>query len=188
MKKIIDGDVKLQNLCLKNLPNILLDVTIMGRFDCRWNNLISLENAPNIKNDSYFYCGENKLTNLIGVPLNLGKGSEFDCSFNELTSLEGAPTDVWSFICTNNHLINLKHAPEIVMAGFFCGNNRLKSLNGAPTTVGGMFMCYNNPLISLEGIPKTIGKGFYIDKSLSDKFPESYIRSLSNIKGDVFYM
>ena len=187
MQKIIDGDVKLQNLCLRNLPDSLLDVKIMGMFDCRWNDLISLENAPNIKDDSFFYCGANKLTNLIGIPLNFGKQCTFNCSDNELTSLEGAPTDVWSFDCSSNKLINLEHAPKIVAGDFFCVANRLESLKGAPDTVNGCFMCLDNPLISLEGIPKKIGKKLYISRELKNAFPEEYILSLSDISGGVFY-
>lgn len=187
MQKIIDGDIKLQNFCLENLPNFLSDVKIMGNFDCRWNDLISLENAPNIRDDSFFYCGANKLTNLIGIPLNFGKQCTFNCSNNELNSLEGAPTDVWSFNCSANLLIDLKHAPKIVHTSFFCRNNRLKSLRGAPDTVNGSFWCSSNPLISLEGIPKKIGRDIFIDVNLKNIFPEEYIRSLSNITGGVIY-
>ena len=187
MQKIIDGAVSLKNLHLGNLPVFLSNVKIMGDFDCRWNNLISLENAPNVINDKYYYCGDNKLTNLIGVPLNFGKRCTFDCSENELTSLEGAPTDVWSFNCSHNRLKNLEHAPKIVAGDFYCLNNRLESFRGAPDTVEGCVMCLNNPLISLEGIPKTIGKALYMPIALKNVFPEEHIRSLSDIRGPISY-
>ena len=187
MQKIIDGNVNLKNLHLENLPVFLSNVKIMGDFNCRWNNLISLENAPNVDNDKYYYCGDNKLTNLIGVPLNFGKRCTFNCSENELTSLEGAPTDVWSFNCSHNRLKNLEHAPKIVSGDFFCVASGLESLKGAPDTVEGCFMCLDNPLISLEGIPKKIGKMLYISRELENAFPEEYILSLSDISGGVFY-
>tara|TARA_R110000868_G_scaffold54509_4_gene170243 strand:+ start:9381 stop:9947 length:567 start_codon:yes stop_codon:yes gene_type:complete len=187
MQKIIDGDASLQNLCLENLPNLLSNVKIMGNFDCRWNNLISLKNAPNIDNDKYFYCGENNLTNLIGIPLNFGKRCTFDCSQNELTSLEGAPVNVWSFNCAYNRLKDLEYAPKIVSGGFYCNNNRLESFRGAPHTVEGSVMCLNNPLISLKGIPKIIGEALYLPMAVKNVFPEEYIRSLSDIRGVVSY-
>lgn len=52
-------------------------------------------------------------------------------------------------------------------------------------------------LTSLEGIPKVIGTNlniyygysgsFFLDITLKERFPEEYIRSLSDIKGKVVY-
>ena len=70
---------------------------------------------------------------------------------------------------------------------FFCEFNQLTNLIGAPHTVGGFFDCRHNPLTSLKGIPKTIEGSFYISEDLKEKFPEEYIRSLSNIEMRVLY-
>ena len=79
MSKKIIGDVILHNLYLKELPEILKDITVSGDF----------------------YCLDNKLTSLIGAPSNVG--GEFICSYNKLTSLEGAPTSVGGdFYCYDN--------------------------------------------------------------------------------------
>ena len=128
MRKIIEGDVNLCNLYLKELFD-LSDVEVVGNFNC---------------------------------------------SKNDLTSLVGSPHTVGGF--------------------FSCRNNNITSLKGAPHTVGGRFDCMHNHLTSLEGIPKSIGYGtgffkdFKISEKLKDKFPEEYIRSLCEIKGEVIYV
>ena len=74
-----------------------------------------------------------------------------------------------------------------VMGYFYCAINNLTSLAGAPHTVVGDFDCSYNNLTSLRGIPKTVGVDFFISKTLKDKFPEEYIRSLCEIEGEVIY-
>ena len=143
MRKIIDGDVRIDNLCLTELFD-LSDVEVTGVFSCR----------------------NNKLTSLIGSPHTVGQ-------------------DFW---CENNELTNLIGAPHTVGGSFACTNNNLTSLEGCPITVSGSFYCSGNNLTSLEGIPKTVGGNFYIGKTLEDKFPEEYIRSMCKIKGDVVYV
>ena len=79
MAKKIIGDVDLSNLHLKELPDILKDITVSG----------------------HFVCGHNKLTSLDGAPTNVG--GDFHCNFNKLTSLIGAPTYVGGdFLCYGN--------------------------------------------------------------------------------------
>ena len=113
----------------------------------------------------------------------------FNCSNNNLTSLEGSPHTVGgSLSCGNNELTSLKGGPHTVGGWFFCYDNDLNSLKGAPHTVGKSFDCCYNNLTSLEGIPRTIGVNFFISKTLKDKFPEEYIRSLCEIKGGVIYI
>ena len=90
-----------------------------------------------------FYCSNNKLTSLEGVPTSVDGG--FYCYYNNLTSLEGAPTSVGGdFICYYNNLISLVGAPTLVGGDFYCSYNKLTSLKGAPTSVGGDFYCYGN--------------------------------------------
>ena len=113
----------------------------------------------------------------------------FNCRDNDLTNLRGAPHTVGgSFFCNRNNLTSLKGSPHTVGGSFACTNNNLTSLEGCPITVSGSFYCSGNNLTSLEGIPKTVGGTFYIGKTLEDKFPEEYIRSLCKIKGDVVYV
>jgi len=100
-----------------------------------------------------------------------------------------------TFLCGFNNLTNLVGAPKSVGGNFNCEDNKLTSLIGAPETVGGDFNCNGNDLTSLGGIPKKIGDDwrehslgqFWISKELKDRFPEEYIRSLSDIKGRVVY-
>ena len=113
----------------------------------------------------------------------------FNCRDNDLTNLRGAPHTVGgSFFCNRNNLTSLKGSPHTVGGSFACTNNNLTSLEGCPITVSGSFYCSGNNLTSLEGIPKTVGGNFYIGKTLEDKFPEEYIRSMCKIKGDVVYV
>ena len=100
MAKKIIGDVNLSDLYLKQLPEILKDVSI----------------------DGHFFCSNNKLTSLVGAPKTVG--ADFDCSYNNLTSLEGTPTNVVGrFDCSNNNLTSLVGAPKTVGGHFYCNDN-----------------------------------------------------------------
>ena len=92
------------------------------------------------------------------------------------------------FNCENNNLISLSGAPHTVKGNFDCNANDLTNLTGSPHTVGGNFDCGENPLTDINDIPKNIGGNFYIDKLHRDKFSEEFIRSLSYIKGHVYYL
>lgn len=114
----VDGDVGLCNRKLTKLPLKFRNVT--GNFYCSYNQLTSLEGAPQT----------------VGV--------DFYCQDNQLTTLEGAPQTVGcGFYCSYNQLITLKGTPQTVMGNFDCYNNQLTSLEGAPQTVGGIFYCDN---------------------------------------------
>ena len=87
------------------------------------------------------------------------------------------------------HLKNLLDISDVKVTSYFdCHINYLTNLVGSPHTIRGSFFCKNNPLESLKGIPKTVGGNFWISKELKEKFPEDYIRSLSNIKRGVYYL
>ena len=102
-KKIINGDVDLESLYLESLPDFLVDVHISGSFDCRGNNLHSLEGAPK------------------------SVGGSVSCSINNLQSLEGAPKSVGgNFYCSTNNLQSLEGAPKNVGGYFYCRNNPVK--------------------------------------------------------------
>ena len=121
-RKVIKGDVDLNNLYLKELPEWLSDVEVEGSFSCSFNKLTTLQGGPKTVRGG-FYCDGNKLTTLQGAPKTV-RGS-FSCSDNKLTTLQGAP--------------------ETIEGSFFCYDNKLTTLQGAPKTVGGGFSCHDNP-------------------------------------------
>ena len=132
--------------------------TVDGSFNCGGNQLTSLEGAPKTVGGS-FYCNGNQLTSLNGAPKTIGK--DFSCGVNKLTSLEGAPQTVdESFDCGGNQLTSLEGAPKTIGKYFNCSDNQLTSLNGAPLNVGKNFFCGDNQLTSLDGAPQTVGGNF----------------------------
>jgi hypothetical protein len=66
-----------------------------------------------------FNCRNNQLTSLEGAPQSVG--GYFDCGINQLTSLEGAPQTVSGyFYCHNNQLTSLEGATKDVVGSFYC--------------------------------------------------------------------
>jgi hypothetical protein len=128
---------------------------VRGDFNCSWNNLTSLEGAPQ-EVYGYFDCKWNNLTSLEGAP---GKvGGDYHCSYNVIESLVGSPqVVVGDFDCSNNSLKSLIGAPQEVGDYFRCWKNELTNLEGAPQVVGGGFDCTGNKLTSLEGAPQKVG-------------------------------
>jgi hypothetical protein len=116
----VDGDVYLSHRRLTKLP--LKFGRVSGNFDCRNNNLTTLEGAPKeVVGD--FSCYNNKLTTLEGAPKEVG--GYFWCSNNKLTTLEGAPKEVGgNFWCRNNNLTTLDHMPN-VRGNIYINNNPL---------------------------------------------------------------
>ncbi|MCK9477782.1 MAG: hypothetical protein M0R46_17855 [Candidatus Muirbacterium halophilum] len=83
----VDGNVDLFNKGLKVLP--LKFRKVSGDFYCSYNQLISLEGAPQ------------------------SIGGDFHCRYNKLTSLEGAPQRVGGiFWCYSNNLKNIDYLPK----------------------------------------------------------------------------
>ena len=163
MRKIIEGNVDLSKSLLTKLLD-LSDVEVTNCFDCRYNDLTSLEGSPHTVDR----C--------------------FDCSYNKLTSLKGGPHTVGGeFLKVRTKIHGWEDSPRTIGDSFDCSNNNLTSLEGSPHTVGGNFFCHNNNSTSLEGIPKTINGRFCISEKLEDKFPEEYIRSMCEIGGEVLY-
>jgi hypothetical protein len=113
----VDGDVNLYQKLgkMKKLPVKFGKVS--GEFDCRKNNLISLEGCPNYVGGS-FLCNQNKLTTLEGCPIYVG--DYFSCIDNEITTLEGGPKYVGDFFaCENNNLTTLECCPKYVGKTFY---------------------------------------------------------------------
>ena len=143
------GNVKLIKKIYK-LPVKFLKVD--GNFDCRNNNLETLEGSPTSVSSS-FSCSNNQLTTLVGGPTSVD--GDFYCHNNQLTTLDGSPTSVSvDFNCSYNQLTTLEGSPTSVGGDFSCSRNQLTTLEGGPTSVGGGFYCYNNPnLKNLNHLP-----------------------------------
>ena len=124
-------------------------------FICSYNNLKSLEGAPQSVS-SGFFCDNNRLKSLEGAPQSVG--GSFGCSHNKLKSLKGLP-DGFSvrgdFNCSHNELKSFESLPDGFSVGHFnCSNNKLTSLEGLPDEFSaGFFDCSDNDLTSLEGLP-----------------------------------
>ena len=120
----VNGDVKLSNKNIRELPYFIQFGTVKENFFCSWNGLTSLKGVPREVKGT-FDCACNNLTSLEGAPKKVGRN--FNCDHNYLTSLEGAPREVGeSFYCNNNKLNSLKGAPKEIGGGFFCKNNTTK--------------------------------------------------------------
>jgi hypothetical protein len=114
------GSVTLRSIEVTQLPVRFGHVG--GSFDCRNNQLKTLEGAPGYVSGD-FLCYNNQLKTLEGAPGHVG--GSFTCHYNQLTSLGGAPGHVGR--------------------SFFCNSNQLKTLDGAPGHVGGGFWCSYHP-------------------------------------------
>lgn len=69
-----------------------------------------------------FHCGDNKLTTLVGCPIEVG--AEFYCNNNELSSLYGAPKYVGrDFDCDVNAITTLEYCPQLNGAFDFRDNS-----------------------------------------------------------------
>ena len=136
-----DGDVTVSQDIVSNGGLKIRFGHVKGYFDCSFNELTTLEGAPQ-EVDGYFNCSHNNLTTLNGAPKEVGY--DFYCSYNELTTLEGVP--------------------QKVGGSFSCSYNKLTTLEGAPQEVGGNFYCSNNPNLVLSKEKPSWIKGELITK------------------------
>ena len=81
----VEGDFDCSGRGIKSLMGIRFG-SVRGNFHCYWNQLTSLEGAPQEVRMN-FDCSGNQLTSLKGAPREVGEG--FHCYGNQLTSLEG---------------------------------------------------------------------------------------------------
>ena len=168
----VGGNVSFYNRGLKDFP--IKFGKIMGYFDCRHNELETLEGSPREVGD--FYCDYNKLTTLEGGP-NSVNGS-FYCAYNQLSSLRGGPKEIdydCDFHCNNNKLISLEFSPISVGGSFDCSDNKLISLDGSPKEVGGDYDCIGNPIDRIY-----ILFGNY--KQYQDSLDYNYLRGTDIVK------
>jgi hypothetical protein len=139
-------------------------VDVDGDFDCTVEELQNLMGVHFGKVSGIFFCSYNQLTSLEGAPQEV-EGS-FSCVSNKLTSLEGAPRRVGGdFSCSNNWVTSLEGAPQEAEGHFFCSGNKLTSLEGAPQKVRGSFHCSQNKLTSLEGSPQEVERNFFFSRN-----------------------
>jgi len=178
---IINVDIHLNSLFLKELPDFLSGIELHGDLFCGGNQLTSLKNLPEVI-DGNFDCGYNQLTSLEGMSQFISghitvsnnrltnlKGSpkickkSFHCNDNMLTTLEGAPEEVIgsSFDCTNNFLTSLQHGPHTIGANYYCSDNKLTTLEGAPRVVNSTFDCSHNKLTNLLGGPRAVKYDYF---------------------------
>jgi len=119
----VDGDVNLYRCGLTKLPMKFNHVS--GNFNCRWNQLTSLEGSPQSVGDN-FNCSWNNLTTLVGTPQSVG--GDFECSYNKLTTLEESPNNVGgSFNCDGNPIYD--QLGDIDYKSYIKQINRDKILN-----------------------------------------------------------
>ena len=73
----------------------------------------------------------------------------------------------------------------IIKGSFFCNNCGLITFKGMPHTIKGILGCAGNKIKTLKYMPKEIERSLFIDRN-PIKFTENEIRSLCNVKGDVY--
>ena len=94
----VNGDVDLYDAGLTKLP--LKFGFVGGYFDCRYNNLTTLEGGPREVGGD-FNCSRNKLTTLEGGPRQVG--GYFDCSCNKVHKIYSLFPDYKSFLRSLDH-------------------------------------------------------------------------------------
>ena len=182
--KYIDGYVQINNLFLKEIPEILNGVHIKGDFDVSFNVLKSLNNSP-VKVDGAFKCMYNRnLKSLLGGPKEVGNiivhncslgdlngfpkinkaNGHVDISSNRLTSLVGLPTIVVGKLSIYNNpgLKTLAGCPELVRGDFEALWLPITNCIGGPKYVGGDLYLYDTEINSLEGFPKEVNGNVFL--------------------------
>ena len=196
MKKII-GDVKLDDLHLREIPEILNDVHIEGDIHITDNHIRNLNNFPlscnyaEIQYNSY-------LTSLVGIKQKRIKGLEIRKS--KINNLEGCPEIIDEYLMIKNcsrftslqgtlkefagihftitftSLKDMKHCPVTTGAvtNFSLRHNKLESLVGMPTKCHDLNI-NSNGLKTLVGCPEHITGNFFCsnnDLQNLDGFPK----------------
>ena len=131
---------------------------------------------------------EGRIERMISLYIRNGNKGDLDLSNLKLTVLPDILKDITvggNFYCGNNNLTSLEGAPKSVGASFACSHNELTSLQCDHITVGGDFYCSFNKLTSLAGAPKSVG-GDFICHSNNVKFTEQDVRTVCDLKGDVY--
>ena len=95
----VDGNVNLNSCKLSKLP--IKFGRVNGDFDCRNNQLTSLEGSPSHVGFD-FYCNHNQLTSLEGAPSHVG--FDFYCRNNQLTSRGCSKSCSWFLLSKQSSL------------------------------------------------------------------------------------
>jgi hypothetical protein len=185
--KVIKGDVNLNYLHLREIPEILKDVSIEGALGLSNNNLRSLKNCPKTVS-GVFGCTNNRgLQSLIGGPEQVGAidvhncnltslegfpkivksgnflGGRVDVSGNKLTSLVGLPEELSELVIYNNPgLKTLQGCPKIIRGSFEALWLPITNMIGGPTVVYDDLLLYDTEINSLEGFPEAVGGNIYL--------------------------
>jgi hypothetical protein len=182
--KYIDGYVQINNLFLKEIPEILNGVHIKGDFDVSFNVLKSLNNSP-VKVDGAFKCMYNRnLKSLLGGPKEVGNIIVHNCSLRDLNGFPKIKKANGHVDVSGNRLTSLVGLPKIVVGKLSIYNNPgLKTLNGCsehikgdfealwlsitnciggPKYVGGDLYLHDTEINSLEGFPKEVTGNVYL--------------------------
>ena len=196
MKKII-GDLKLDNLYLREIPEILNDVHIEGDVHITDNHIRNLNNFPLSCNYAEIQYN-SMLTSLVGIKQKRIKGLEIrkakinnlegcpeiideylmikHCSY--FTSLQGTLKEFAGiyFTITHTSLKDMKHCPVTtgVLTNFQLRFNNIDSLVGMPTKCHDLNIS-DNKLKTLVGCPEHITGNFFCnDNDLQnlDGFPK----------------
>lgn len=145
----IEGDFDCSYNSLTNLINAPKEV--YGFFDCSLNTIYTLVGGPEIVKGGY-YCSDNKLSDLEGFPKKVYV--VFDAERNELTTLKGSPEVLTcqEFSVAQNNLKDLKDGPKRGF-NFDCSHNNITTLQNGVKDLEGLFNCNYNKIVSLMGKP-----------------------------------
>jgi hypothetical protein len=128
--KIIKGNVDLDSLHLKELPEILSTVDkIESYFSVSYNVLESLKNCPKEIGESVYFSYNPKIKNLVGGPSIVHKDYSVT-SCPELISLQGIPEIIPGNlnVSSNYKLIDFTYFPKKIggtlQVGHYYGGNR----------------------------------------------------------------
>ncbi len=163
-KLAIGGDFK--SICLIKYHNEYYDlfnlpkdkkIILNGDLDISDMGLTELPDLSNLIVKGSFFCNKNKLSNLLGSPLQVLK--DYDCRGNNLTSLLGISSQIGSLVCSHNQLTSLEYAPETVY-DLCCECNQLRDFGGAPKNIKNMLKADLNPIVSFAGFPDKVNGDF----------------------------
>ncbi len=154
--KIIKGDVKLDDLHLREIPEILNDVHIEGDIHITDNHIRNLNNFPLSCNYAEIQYN-SMLTSLVGIKQKRMKGLEIRKA--KINNLEGCPEIIDEFLmikhCSNFTSLQgtLKEFAGIYFTIIYTS---LKDMKHCPVTTGEFtnFQLKYNNIDSLVGMPK----------------------------------
>ena len=196
MKKII-GDLKLDKLYFREIPEILNDVHIEGNIQIADNQIRNLNNFPLSCNYAEILHNSN-LNSLVGIKQKRMKGLEIRQS--KINNLEGCPEIIDEYLMIKHcsrftslqgtlkefagiyftisftSLKDMKHCPVTTGAvtNFQLRQNKLESLVGMPTKCHDLNI-NTNKLKTLVGCPEHITGNFFCsnnDLQNLDGFPK----------------